>query len=166
VETRLNLLLPKKTIWIAAGILVVLSAYLIHWATSNDLDDAEKVAVEFWTAELFHHDKQKMEHLISSKSTIDTNEKLLYPPKPGKVFVTSFPEGPDERQVFMYVSPELDKENGLLKQLTLVMENGEWKVLDSKGIDTHGRLPFEAFQGTPEYKAMFGNAEWKEVTIH
>jgi hypothetical protein len=107
-----------------------------------------------------------MDRLLSSKSTVNTSEKLLYPPKPGKVFVTSFPVGTDERQVFMYVSPELDKENGLLKQLTLVMENGEWKVLDYRGYETRSRLPFEAFQGTPEYKAMFGNAEWKEVTIH
>jgi hypothetical protein len=53
----------------------------------------------------------------------------------------------------------------LLQQLTLVLENGEWKVLDEKGYETR-RIPFEDFQQTPEYKMMFENAEWKEVTIH
>jgi hypothetical protein len=172
VEIKLNGFLPKKKkwMWIAVGILVVLVVYLLI-ATSDgqdDLDDAEKVAVQFWTASLFHNDKQTQDRLISSKSTIDTGVKLLHPTKPGKVWITSFPEGSDERQVYMYISPELDEDGALLQQLTLVMENGQWKVLDAKGIETHTHnpLPFEAFQGTPQYKAMFGNAEWKEVTIH
>jgi hypothetical protein len=155
-------------VWIAAGILVVLVVYLLNWATSDgldNLDDAEKVAVQFWTVELFHYDKQKMEQLIVPNTEINTDAKPLYPPKPGKVFVTSFPKRIDKREVYMYISPELDKVNGLLQQLTLVLENGEWKVLDEKGYETR-RIPFEDFQQTPEYKMMFGNAEWKEVTIH
>jgi hypothetical protein len=154
--------------WIAAGILVVLAAYFLIQATSDgqdNLDDAEKVAVQFWTVELFHYNKQKMEQMIDPTSNINTDAKPLYPPKPGKVFVTSFPKKLDERQVYMYISPELDNHNALLKQVTLVLENGEWKVLDEKGYETR-RIPFEDFQQTPEYKMMFENAEWKEVTIH
>lgn len=158
--------IQKRIIWVTAGLFLLLAAYgFIHWMASNDLDDAEKVAVEFWTAEYFHYDKQTMDRLLSSQSQEDTTIKFI-PIRPGTVWITSLPKGSNKTEVYMYISPELQSNGSLLKKIDLVTENGQWKVLDSKGIKTEGDLSFEAFQGTPQYQMIFGNAQWKEVTIH
>jgi hypothetical protein len=155
----------KGVIFVILAVVVMIT--LSSCATKQDeLDPAEKVAVDFWKAYYIHFDKSKLEKLLTSHNHVDTDTEPV-PMLPGTIWITSFDYGQNSKLVWIYVSPELL--NGYRKPLYRVgvdKENGQWKVtLVQDDFDVRNNFTFEAFKETTFYKENFGGAEWKEVTI-
>ncbi|SDY87497.1 hypothetical protein [Thermoactinomyces sp. DSM 45892] len=137
----------------------------------QSLDEVEGLAIKYWQAGI-RGDVAELESIeyVSEYGKIEDqtyhNVQSIMIEQSGAVYITTLPEGPNEKEVYAYVSPEMT--NGkLLKKFDFRKVSGGWKLSSIQEYKV-GRNTFQHFTGSSMYSMEFGSkpvSEWKEVTL-